>query len=59
MVNNDFLTIAQEVVDEDIEVMKELIKEEIQPLINYRQKREQEIANKAIADMYKAEEEAR
>ena len=59
MVNNDFLTIAQEVVDEDIGVMKELINEEIQPLINYRQKREQEIANKAIANMYKAEEEAR
>jgi len=56
--DNDFLTIVDELVKEEIEIMEELIQEEIAPLIKYRQDLEKKIANKAIADMYKAEEEA-
>ena len=55
---NSFLTIVDELVKEEIEIMEELIQEEIAPLIKYRQGLEKKIANKAIADMYKAEEEA-
>ena len=55
---NSFLTIVDELVKEEIEIMEELIQEEIAPLIKYRQELEKKIANKAIADMYKAEEEA-
>lgn len=55
---NSFLTIVDELVAEEVEVMEELIQEEIMPLIKYRQELERKISTKAIADMYKAEEEA-
>jgi len=55
--NSSFLTIVDELVKEEIEIMAELIEEEIQPLIKYRRDLENKIASKAIADMYKAEKE--
>ena len=55
---NSFLTIVDELVKEEIEAMEELIEEEVIPLIKYRQELERKIETKAIAEMYKAEEEA-
>jgi len=54
----DFLEIVDEVISEEMEIMEELIQEEIMPLIKYREVMEKKIANKAISEMYKLEQEA-
>ena len=53
-----FLNIVDEVIAEDLEIMDELIKEEVQPLIKYRKELETKISSQAITEMYRLEQEA-
>lgn len=52
----NIIEIMKEMVDEDVALMKEIIEEEIVPLIKYQKELERKIADKAIDEMYKAEE---
>ena len=48
----------QQLVKEDIELMKEVIAEDIAPLIKFREQLEKKEFNKAFDEMKKLEEEA-
>lgn len=59
MVEDCSIDIMQEILDEgDIDALKELLVENIKPLIEYRVKKEKEIAKQAIDELYKLEQEA-
>ena len=53
-----FVDIINEIIAEDIVVLEELIKEEIEPIIKQQKELENKIASKAIAEMYRLEQEA-
>lgn len=53
-----FLTLAEEVIAEDIEVLQEFFREEFLPLIKYREQQEREAFNRAYRELQKLEEEA-
>ena len=55
---NSLIEIADEVIAEDMIVIEELIKEEIQPLIDYRKKLEKKIFEKAYTEVLDLEKEA-
>ncbi len=59
MVEDCSIDIMQEILDEgDIDALKELLEENIKPLILYRVKKEKEIAKQAIDELYQLEQEA-
>ncbi len=51
-----FMVLTEEVIKEELSIINELLQEEVLPLIEYRKNLEKEIANKAIAEMYKLEQ---
>ena len=54
---NEYIALLNE-LKEDVEVVvKELIKEEVEPLLKERQKIEKRIGEKEIADMLRLEQE--
>lgn len=53
-----FLDIVDEVIAEEMDVMTELMKEEIEPLVKFRKDLETKISSQAIAEMYRLETEA-
>lgn len=56
---NEYEELLAEIQAEVSEAVKELINDEVLPLLIEREKTEKAIAIKAIEDMYRAEEEAR
>ena len=57
MVRESVIDLMNEVIAEDVEAMKEVIKEDILPLIEYRSKLERTIFNKAYEELQELEEE--
>jgi len=53
------IDLMEQLTKESIEVIKELMTEEVKPLIDYRTALEKKIGNKEIKGMYSLEEEAR
>lgn len=51
------LTLMQELVEEDVEIMQEVINEEIVPLIKFREELERKAFEKAYKEMQKLESE--
>uniref|UniRef100_A0A6M3J8Q0 Uncharacterized protein n=1 Tax=viral metagenome TaxID=1070528 RepID=A0A6M3J8Q0_9ZZZZ len=52
------IDIMQETLEDGtLDVLKELIEENVKPLIEYRLKMERQIANKEISEMYQMEQE--
>uniref|UniRef100_A0A6M3KDX7 Uncharacterized protein n=1 Tax=viral metagenome TaxID=1070528 RepID=A0A6M3KDX7_9ZZZZ len=56
--DSSLLTIIDEILEEELEILEEVMKEEVQPLVQYQKNLETKIANAAITEMYKAEQEA-
>lgn len=54
---DNLLEIMQKLVDEDVEVMKTVVKEDIKPLIKYRVDLERKEFNKRYNELLKLEEE--
>lgn len=57
MKDDSFLALMKEVVEEDVEIMREFIEEEIQPLILYRQELERKLFNRAYDELLEIEGE--
>lgn len=51
------LDLMNELVEETVDAIKELMDEEVKPLIKYRSELEKKIGKKAIDEMYKMEED--
>lgn len=55
---SEYLEILKEIQGDVVDVVKELISEEVMPLLKERQKIERTIGNKEIREMYEWEKEA-
>jgi len=57
----NFMTIADELIKEDMEIIDEFVKEEIEPLLKYNRELEQKLINRiaegAIEELYELEKE--
>ncbi len=58
MTQSNFLDIVDKVIAEEMVAITDLIKTEIDPLVQYRKNLENKISTQAIAEMYKLEQEA-
>lgn len=57
MPDKNVVQLMQEVIGEDIKIMQELIKEEIEPLLKYRAEMEKKAFEKAYRELKQLEEE--
>jgi len=53
----EIISIMEELTQEGVEVLEELFKENVKPLIERREKVEKKIGNKAIDELYDLERE--
>ena len=56
---NEYLAIMEEIKSDIVDVVKDLINEEVMPLLKERQRIEKAIGNKEINELLKLEQEAR
>jgi len=58
MKEESIIEMMNELSGDVTEALEELLKDEIQPIVDYRLKMEQKVGNKEINEMYKLEEES-
>jgi len=57
MTKETMLNLMEDIISEDIEVMKEVVKEDLLPLIKHRQEIERKIFNREYEEQKRLEEE--